>query len=293
MIRCSAIAIFVLTGVAVMQPAWAVPGYKLYQTSDFYGESIAEVSTQSMRLQSSRLALKLHVAKPDYGMTAINDRNKQFARIPLSKWTGFIEDRGGPAISKDVVKRATTKICGIPVDEYWVNAPRRDRVTNKNAKDLYYNGRAYNTHYWVAGQIHPPEKSYEIFSSALGMPASLGFPVKMIQYNGDGRAFTTFDTKRIERGDVSDKLPVPAGYKKASDEMALLVGGADTSKIAELLGDDEDLLSTKPNTKAAPGAKKIASRQHIRGWVPGMDLSTTDVAPKVPKRLRGAWTPGG
>jgi hypothetical protein len=288
MIRHSAIGLILVAACAGMPSAWALPGFKLQQHSEFYGESIAEVSAKSMRLQSSRLGLKLHVAAPSFAMTAVNDKNKQFAQIPLKQWTGFVMNRkSGTAPSlRGLLKRGKTTICGVPVEEYWLDGGMREAVVNKAAKECWFNGKSYNTHYWVATTIHPPPKTYEIFSNALGMPSDLGLPLRMVQYNADGRAFTTFDTKRIEKADINDKLSVPAGYTKAADEMALLVGdSAQIAGISELLNDGDELVPAK--------TKKIASRQRVPFWVPGMDLSTSDAAPAASKRARGGWTPGG
>jgi hypothetical protein len=279
---------------AAIPSAWALPGYRLHQVSDFYGESVSEVSPKSMRLQSSRLALTLHVASPSFGMTAINDKNQQFSEIPLKQWTGFVLNQKKHQGQEYVTKRGTVKICGMDADEYWIETNMRAAVTNKSRKELWYNGRSYNTHYYVSKTILPPYKCYQIFTNALGMPVALGFPVRMIQFNPDGRAFTTFDTRRIDKADVSDKLAIPKAYARAADEMGLLLAGsADTAAIASIL-DDEDLDTLTPAKKDGAAAKRPApQRQQIRGWVPGMDVSAENAPASGAKRARGNWTPGG
>lgn len=291
MLRASLIAGFLLVANAVMPAAWALPGYRMHQVSDFYGETIAEVSPKSLRLQSSRLQLTLHVASPKFAMTAVNDKNRQYSEVPLEEWMGFVMNQRGPVSGEYMVKRGSTRICGYDADEYWIETRSRASLKSTAPKDLFYKGRSYNTHYWVARSIKPPMKSYEIFTNALGVPAALGFPLRMIQYSADGRAFTTFDTKRVEHANVIEKLAVPPGYTKAADEMALLVSGADTSGIASLLADD-GILPKRRSRARSDADCGTAARQRCHGWVPGMD-ATADEAPVASKRTRGLWTPGG
>lgn len=275
---------------AFMLPALAIPGYRLHQTSEFYGESTAEISASTMRLQAPKYGLKLHIAKPDYTMTAVNDRNKFYAVLPVKQWCGFMTNQHPlRTISEPrVLKRGTAKIAGLDTQEYWVNCANRPSVKQPGAGP-WHDGLSYNTQYWVTKKISPPPDAYQIFTKALNMPADLGYPVRMVQYNQDGRKFVTFDTKLVERCNVADKLAVPKGYAKAKDEMTLLVGGsADSEALAALLSDDDDL-----SLFAGPGSKSggAARGKVVRGWVPGMDLSGKVGTARV-KTVSGSWVPG-
>jgi hypothetical protein len=266
-----------------MQPAVAVPGYRLHQSSEFYGDSTAEVTTKSIRMQSSKLGLTLHVAAPSFSMTAVNTQNRQYALLPMEQWQGFLHDRNPRGYAQNrMVKRGKTKIAGVEADEWWVNTGRRLPVVAKDAGP-WLNGESYNTKYWVTKKISPPADTYGVFSAALGMPTELGYPLRMEQFTTNGRKFVTFDTHKIERCDVAEKLPIPAGFARTNNEMALLVGsGFQSEALSALLNDDDDD-SAKKNPKATPG--------EARGWVPGMELTEADVSNNR-QTYAGSWVPG-
>jgi hypothetical protein len=271
-----------------VQPVCGAPGYRLHQRSDFYGCSIAEVSARSMCLQSERLQLKLHVSSPEYQLTALNDRNRQYAKIPFKRWEGFIGDTHKHA-ARGQLFRGYVNICGLRAEEWWVDSSGRDSVTDTSCKSLFYQGKSYNTHYFVTKDIAPPKHTFGVFTNALGMPGYLGLPVRMIQYTKAGRPYVTFDTTKVEKCDVNESLAVPKGYEVAADEMSLLISAAmDKEKLAVLLDDDDEAFLGGLNPKK--GGRK--QREQIRGWVPGMETVGKNAVSAGKAGLGGSWTPG-
>jgi len=275
------VTLLALLTIVVQPAAWGGnDGYRLFQRSDFYGDSVVEVSPDTLKIQSDKLGLKLLVTRPTFELHGVNDRSKQFGAFPFKHWLGFVLNAGMDNNSEEkhpYVLRGHSKICGVDVEEYWLSYEKRG-MPDKSHQELWVNGQPYNTHLWTSKHVTPPRECFKLFAPGLGTPAELGMPLRMVQYSEEGRGFTTFDTVRVERCSVTPKLATPPEYKRAPDEMSLLMGTPDNTELASIF-DDED----KP------------AKKRIRGWVPGMvyaDNEGTELKPIAPKKS-GHWVPGG
>lgn len=273
--------------VAGAQPGWAVRGYKLQQTSDFYGDSTLLVTPKSMKLLATKMGITVYTRFPETNLVAWNDQNHQYINLSQKQLTGeFLGGFAKEAPRYRYVKLGSTKIAGCPADVYLV-----DSLANKHPKKPTFtrvNGVTYNAKYCVTKAIKVPTDLFMLYSHSIGVPGELGFPLRMEQYDVDERPVMTFDTKKIERAEVDEKIRIPKGYVKAQDELSLLMGSTKTGKMAALGADLDALFGDKEEEK-----------QRL-GWVPGMK-TPTEIGPdglvkmpaKPPVKPRSSgWYPG-
>ena len=232
-------------------PAFAIKGWRLQQTSDFYGDQVAYISPEVIVIETKKLGIKLFMTAPDYHITGINYGSKSYARLSQAECKSelLLSNHAQSFVHK---KFGKDTVAGVATDKYVLENKERPSV-KKSVPASTIGGKTYNTVFWVAPQIKVPMKLADMMMSMMQLPHGLGLPMRMMQYSGKGTEIITLDTRKVEKVTFpADLLTIPKGYTKVKDEMTLMFSDDQNSDL-------DGILRT-----ARKGVKKPGSEP----WVP-------------------------
>ncbi len=239
------LGLFFLPGWAGAWGASGDVGWKFDQVSDFYGKQTAYLGKKGIRLTSEKMGITFVMTAPDWRVSAYNVKNKTSMTMPYAQWRkNFFGLRRVPAQANGPLKKGGAGIVGgVKACQYFADDIHRPFVkVNSKIKQPAAAGKLYNTEFWVAPDIKPPLPLTELLTEAVSIPNGMGLPVRMIQYNSNGRALISLDTRKCQRMNIDPAVfAVPKGYKKVKDEMMLLLNEDSDSDLAGLLGGEEGL----------------------------------------------------
>lgn len=131
-------------------------------------------------------------------------------------------------------------VAAVPAIQYLANNSRLRMRGGKSAGGSGRSGgQAYNTELWVAPTIKSPPQLAEMMEGLTSTAFERGFVMRVINILGPGQRLTALDTVKAERKTTSaTEFETPKGYRKAADELSLMMD-EDAGREAEALLFDE------------------------------------------------------
>lgn len=213
-ILASASLLFV-AGTALFEApsAFAAPsesGWIIDQHSEERGRTNIKWTEKSMVL-TSKLMSAILVA-PKFDATFFNESTRKYVLIPHADWA----KRYAPG--KKAIKGPFPgeMIAGYKTSKYtWPTKNPHKSVELWATKDL---------------PMSPPLQ--EFVSSTIGIPPTIGMPLKMVTKFDDRPSRMDMETKAIKKSKIpKTAFELPKGFKKVKNEMELLLGGDDDNDI--------------------------------------------------------------
>jgi len=197
----------------IAQNADAAPtetGWVVDQQSEERGRTNIKWTDKSMVL-TSKLMSAILVA-PKFDATFFNEGTRKYVLIPHADWS----KRYAPG--KKAIKGPFPGeiIAGFKTSKYtWPTKNPHKSVELWATKDLPMSGPLQ-----------------EFVSSTIGIPPSVGMPLKMVTKFDDRPARIDMLTKSIKKAKLpKSTFELPKGFKKVKSEMELLLGGDDEGGI--------------------------------------------------------------
>lgn len=247
-------------------------GWKFDQTSDFYGKQTAYLCNKGIRLSSEKMGITFVMTAPDWRVAAYNVKNKTCIDMPYSQWrkTFFGQKRRPGAATGPIKKGGTALVGGLTACQYFGEDIHRPSVKpGCKLKQAGAGNKLYNTEFWVVPSIKPPLPLTELLTEAVAMPNGMGMPVRLIQFNSNGRTLVSLETKKCERISIDPAIfSIPKGCKRVKDEMMLLLNEDSDSDLASLLGGDDSLGLTadKPRKGKRSGQDTGKLKESLQGF---------------------------
>lgn len=233
-------------------PSFALKGWKLHQTSDFYGDQVTYVSPEMIVIETKKMGIKLFMTAPDFNITGVNYGSKSYARLSSSECKSELL---GNARSQHFAHKKFGRdvVAGMNTIKYGVENSERPTVKTLVPASTI-DGKTYNTLFWAATDIKIPVQFTDMMSSMMQVPHGLGVPMRMMQYTGKGTEIVSLDTKKAELVTIpADLTVIPKGYVKVKDEMSLLFSDSPDDDLDNILRHAQKGVR-KPSTPWVPGA---------------------------------------
>ena len=220
-------------------PAAAERGWKLEQTSDYYGRQTVYLGKRGAVVVLEQLGVTWQVIGPRWRFRGFNTRARTYIDQDYMQWRKSHPVLEGKATAGTQKRVGQDVVAGLRVEKYYFDDPGRALVNpNAKVKQPGAGDRLYNTAAWFARDIEPPLPVAELMMAAFRGSGGLGVPVRVVQFNSTGKTLTAMDTLRSQPFEINAALfKVPHGYKRVSDEMILMLDQGADSEFAELLGD--------------------------------------------------------
>lgn len=235
-------------------------GYKMTQYSDYWGPQTCYVTGNGMWLTSPKLGLTMFLKAPNWKVICFNSKNKTYITCGHREWAQkFVGPMGDRSLKSDETRKT--------VEEWKVSLSKgifpkvgsriTESITIGGTKDIcgrqalqffmvgsqqaLFPPYAKNCEFWVIPNLKLDEGVIRTLSELGGIPPGIGLPLEVSRHMGKGKTLTQFKTSKIEPMMVDESIfKLPAGYKLADDEMALLTDETNTSKgeLADVFGDE-------------------------------------------------------
>ena len=195
------------------QSAGAAPsevGWIIEQKSEERGRTVIKVTENSMVLTSKLMSAILKA--PTFDSWFFNESTRKYVLMPRKDWA----KRYAPGKKKIEGPFPGEKIAGFNTKKYsWPTRNRHKVMELWVTKDL---------------PLSPPLQ--EFVSTTIGLPASIGLPLRIVSRYDDRSPRIDMDTHSIKKTKIPKvAFELPKGYKKCKSEMELLLGGDDESGI--------------------------------------------------------------
>ncbi len=195
------------------QSAGAAPsevGWIIEQKSEERGRTVIKVTENSMVLTSKLMSAILKA--PTFDSWFFNESTMKYVLMPRKDWA----KRYAPGKKKIEGPFPGEKIAGFNTKKYsWATRNRHKVMELWVTKDL---------------PLSPPLQ--EFVSSTIGIPASIGMPLRVVSKFDDRSPRIDMDTHSIKKAKIPKvAFELPKGYKKCKSEMELLLGGDEDSGI--------------------------------------------------------------
>ncbi len=226
-------------GAAEAKQAWF-----LGQTSDYYGKMTLVVADGGCKLVSDRLGVTIVSAAPSWHVYILNGKKKQFLELTAEQWQKRVGRRSSAPLQLESFKAiGGGKLAGLQVVKYLAYNPRlKDRARRKEpgrSADVGGPGGKYNMEIWVATGIKPPVKLEQLTEGLTAAAYNLGFVVKIVNFPGTARSLTALETLTAEKKlAAQDEFETPKGYRRATDELSLMMDEEAGHEVDSLLFDD-------------------------------------------------------
>jgi len=202
----------ILICVAV-QSALAAPsdtGWVIEQKSEERGRTVIRMTENSMVLTSKLMSAIL--TAPKFDAWFFNESTRKYVLMPHNDWMKRYapgkKDMKGPFPGE--------KIAGYSTKKYTWQTKNRHKIMEL----------------WVTKELPLSAPLQEFVSSTIGIPQSIGMPLRMVSKFDDREPRIDMDTKSIKKTKIpKSAFELPKGFKKCKSEMELLLGGDDESGI--------------------------------------------------------------
>jgi hypothetical protein len=196
-----------------VQTASAAPsdmGWVIEQKSEERGRTLIRMTEDSMVLTSKLMSAIL--TSPKFDAWFFNESTRKYVLMPHADWMKRYapgkKDMKGPFPGE--------KIAGYSTKKYTWQTKNRHKVMEL----------------WVTKDLPLSAPLQEFVSSTIGIPQSIGMPLRMVSKFDDREPRVDMDTKSIKKTKIpKSAFELPKGYKKCKSEMELLLGGDDESGI--------------------------------------------------------------
>jgi hypothetical protein len=289
---CRAAALLAVASCLIL-PAWADPGYRIEQKSDFMGSLVTDISNKGICIAAPAYNVFIVMRAPQYAVLAFNKETKSYALVDYPTFHQEVVDAMRYGHTKMGPVIATSAVDGFRTTRYLLSTGGRSAPRGE-VKQLLVKGKKsnYNTMLEVTKEIKAPLQMAEILSRIIDVPPELGYPLEMKVYSLDGHESVALHTESIRRTDINFDSIIPPDYPQAwsrvENEMALFMG-AGSEHLAALLDDD-----TKGLAQDSDAKKKRSSLR----WVPGDDTDSGGMDEvselqglQFKRRLRTKWDP--
>ena len=196
--------------------AWAVPsatGWVIEQRSEERGRTVIRMTDNSMVLTSKLMSAIL--TAPKFDAWFFNENTRKYVLMPHSDWM----KRYAPSKKEMKGPFPGEKIAGYSTKKYTWQTKNRHKMMEL----------------WVTKDLPISAPLQEFVSSTIGIPPSIGMPLRLVSKFDDREPRIDMDTKSIKKLKIpKSAFELPKGYKKCKSEMELLLGG-DEGGIDDLL----------------------------------------------------------
>lgn len=195
------------------QNAGAAPseaGWIVEQKSEERGRTVIKVTENSMVLTSKLMSAILKA--PTFDAWFFNESTRKYVLMPRKDWA----KRYAPGKKTIQGPFPGEKIAGFNTKKYTWQTKNRHKVMEL----------------WVTKDLPLSSPLQEFVSSTIGIPASIGMPLRVISKFDDRSPRVDMDTHSIKKTKIPKlAFELPKGYKKCKSEMELLLGGDDENGI--------------------------------------------------------------
>jgi hypothetical protein len=219
--------LFFFTGCC---PALAkLNGWTIDQTSDYFGKAKAFVTEKGVVMSADKFGISFVMQAPKWEITGYNEKSKVYSQTTRNEWQH--EFSPDASVQKVVpVKGASETMSGVKVTKYYVDNAYRGRlhVVQGQVKEATFRGHTYNTVCWVCDEVGAPQPFIDFLGQAFQLPVGVGFPMKVIEIGKDGKVVTSLNTTLVKHTSFEPNVfALRKGYKRADNEMEVLVSGED------------------------------------------------------------------
>lgn len=185
-------------------------GYVLDQKSEERGRTVIRF-TESKMVFTSKLMSAILTA-PKFDAFFFNEGTKKYVLMPHNDWMKRYapgkKDLKGPLPGE--------KIAGYNTKKYTWQTRNRHKLMEL----------------WVTKDLPMSAPLQEFVSTTIGLPPSIGMPLKIVSKFDDREPRIDMETKSIKKTKIPKSVfELPKGFKKCKSEMELLLGGDDESGI--------------------------------------------------------------
>ncbi|PZM86237.1 MAG: hypothetical protein DKT66_02235 [Candidatus Melainabacteria bacterium] len=185
-------------------------GWVIEQKSEERGRTVIRMTENSMVLTSKLMSAIL--TAPKFDAWFFNESTRKYVLMPHNDWMKRYapgkKDMKGPFPGE--------KIAGYSTKKYTWQTKNRHKVMEL----------------WVTKELPLSAPLQEFVSSTIGIPQSIGMPLRMVSKFDDREPRIDMDTKSIKKTKIpKSAFELPKGFKKCKSEMELLLGGDDESGI--------------------------------------------------------------
>lgn len=185
-------------------------GWVIEQKSEERGQTMIKATESSMVLTSKLMSAILKA--PHFDAWFFNESTKKYVLMPRNDWA----KRYAPG-KKDIKGPFPgEKIAGFNTKKYSWATKNRHKVIEL----------------WATKELPLSAPLQEFVSSTIGIPASIGMPLRIVSKFDDRPVRIDMETKSIKKTKIpKTAFELPTGYKKCKSEMELLLGGDDDNGI--------------------------------------------------------------
>lgn len=185
-------------------------GWVVDQKSEERGRTVIRFTENKMVLTSKLMSAIL--TAPKFDACFFNESTRKYVLMPHNDWMKRYapgkKDMKGPMPGE--------KIAGYSTKKYTWQTKNRHK----------------SMELWVTKELQMSTPLQEFVSSTIGIPPSIGMPLRMVSKFDDRKPRIDMDTKSIKRSKIPQSFfELPKGFKKCKSEMELLLGGDDESGI--------------------------------------------------------------
>ncbi len=189
-------------------------GWMLDQQSEERGRTIIKVTERNLVLTSKLMSAIL--ASPKFDAVFFNETTKKFVILPHNDWAKRYasgkKEIEGPFPGE--------KIAGLNTRKFTWRTKNRHKTMEL----------------WVTKELPLSTPLQEFVSTTIGIPTSIGMPLRMVTKFDDRPAKIDMDTKSIKKTKFPlSTFELPKGFKKVKSEMELLLGGEEENGIDEFI----------------------------------------------------------
>lgn len=189
------------------QTASAAPGdlgWVIEQKSEERGRTVIRMTENSMILTSKLMSAIL--TAPKFDAWFFNENTRKYVLMPHTDWA----KRYAPGKKEMKGPFAGEKIAGYSTKKYTWQTKNRHKMMEL----------------WATKELPLSAPLQEFVSSTIGIPASIGMPLRIVSKFDDREPRIDMDTKSIKKMKIpKSAFELPKGYKKCKSEMELLLGG--------------------------------------------------------------------
>ncbi len=195
------------------QPASAAPseqGWIIEQKSEERGRTVIKLTENSMVLTSKLMSAILKA--PNFDACFFNESTKKYVLMPRNDWA----KRYAPGKKSMQGPLSGEKIAGFNTKKYTWPTKNRHKVMEL----------------WVTKELPLSAPLQEFVTSTIGIPGSIGMPLRMVSKFDDRPPRIDMETQSIKKSKIAKSaFELPKGLKKCKSEMELLLGGDDDGGI--------------------------------------------------------------
>ncbi len=199
-----------LSANAALAAEHAEIGWVVDQKSEERGRTVIRFTENKMVLTSKLMSAILMA--PKFDACFFNESTRKYVMMPHSDWM----KRYAPGKKEIRGPLPGEKIAGYNTKKYTWNSRNKHKIMEL----------------WVTKDLQMSAPLQDFISSTIGIPPSIGMPLRMVSKFDDREARIDMDTKSIKKSKIPRSLfEIPKGFKKCKSEMELLLGGDDESGI--------------------------------------------------------------